>query len=122
MKGKGKAVGRLGSQAVGEGGEAVGIENGEGAMMCVRECMELIEQFDVNVLKWGKQDFVTLALAMMEEAGEVARAILEHKDGTGERERIRQEAIDLGALCLQVMALERSMGSEQAQDSKRGKK
>lgn len=56
-----------------------------------------------NLDKWGQQDFQTLGLAICEEAGELAQAILQERHECGKRDRIREEAIDLGALCLQVM-------------------
>jgi len=58
-----------------------------------------------NVEKWGLQDFETLGLAVCEEAGELAQAILQEKHEGGSRERITDEAIDLGALCIQVADL-----------------
>ena len=57
-----------------------------------------------NLEKWGPQDFQTLGLAVCEEAGELAQAILQERHECGKRDRIREEAIDLGALCLQIMA------------------
>lgn len=56
-----------------------------------------------NVAKWGIQDFETLGLAVCEEAGELAQAILQHKYEGGERGRISSEALDLAALCIQVL-------------------
>jgi NTP pyrophosphatase (non-canonical NTP hydrolase) len=56
-----------------------------------------------NLDKWGVQDFETLGLAVAEEAGELAQAILQARDEGGERGRISQEAIDLAALCVQVL-------------------
>jgi NTP pyrophosphatase (non-canonical NTP hydrolase) len=56
-----------------------------------------------NLAKWGVQDFETLGLAVAEEAGELAQAILQNKHEKGELGRISQEAIDLGALCVQVL-------------------
>ena len=57
-----------------------------------------------NLEKWGPQDFQTLGLAVCEETGELAQAILQERHEAGSRDRIREEAIDLGALCLQIMA------------------
>ena len=57
-----------------------------------------------NTAKWGMQDFQTLGLAVAEEAGELAQAILQHLHEGGDRGRICEESVDLGALCLQVMA------------------
>ena len=56
-----------------------------------------------NMEKWGDQDYETIALAIAEEAGEVAQAILQHKYEGGFEDRIYEEAIDLGALCIQMM-------------------
>jgi len=55
-----------------------------------------------NLDKWGVQDFETLGLAVAEEAGELAQAILQNKHEGGERGRITLEALDLAALCVQV--------------------
>lgn len=62
----------------------------------------LAEKAIENVAKWGRQDKSILALAMAEEMGEVARAVLKYKHAD-QMWRIYQEAIDLGALCLQMM-------------------
>ena len=51
-----------------------------------------------NISKWGFQDKKTLIIAMMEELGEIAKADL---DNEGD-ERVIDECIDLGALCLQL--------------------
>lgn len=64
---------------------------------------ELRERANANVEKWGPQDFQTLALAVAEEAGELAQAVLKHRWEDGPRERIRDEAVDLGALCVQIV-------------------
>lgn len=56
-----------------------------------------------NLGKWGVQDFETLGLAVAEEAGELAQAILQNKHEGGERVRITAEALDLAALCVQVL-------------------
>jgi len=64
----------------------------------------LAERAARNLEKWGPQDFQTLGLAACEEAGELAQAILKERHESGKRDRIREEAIDLGALCLQIMA------------------
>ena len=58
-----------------------------------------------NVRKWGVQDVETLGLAVSSEAGELAQAILQHKNENGDRDQIRHEAVDLGALCVQVLWL-----------------
>lgn len=57
-----------------------------------------------NIAKWGLQDTETLCLAIMEEAGELAQAVLQHKHEGKPAYRITEEAADLGALCLQVWA------------------
>lgn len=56
-----------------------------------------------NLDKWGVQDFETLGLAVCEEAGELAQAILQNKHEGGDRGRITREALDLAALCVQVL-------------------
>lgn len=71
-----------------------------------------VERAKTNVAKLGAQDLETLALALAEECGEVAKAVLESR---AERslgiaagplhERIREEAIDTGALCVQILRL-----------------
>lgn len=58
-----------------------------------------------NVEKWGLQNFETLGLAVCEEAGELAQAILQARHEGQPRRCIFEEAVDLGALCLQVIAL-----------------
>lgn len=60
---------------------------------------------EANISKWGLQTFETLGLAVTEEAGELAKAILQFRDEWGPGKRISEEAGDLGALCLQVLAL-----------------
>ncbi|GEM_PF-3282285 len=55
-----------------------------------------------NTAKWGQQDLRTLGLAIAEEAGEIAQAILQYHHGGGNREHIREEVDDLGALLLQL--------------------
>jgi len=57
-----------------------------------------------NLEKWGEQDFETLGLAIAEETGELCQAILKARPKGGLSERIRQQARDLGALCVQVLA------------------
>jgi len=71
--------------------------------MNVKNADMLIQRASNNLNKWGKQDVETLGLAVAEEAGELAQAILQHKHECGKEDRIYSEAIDLGALCLQVM-------------------
>ncbi len=65
---------------------------------------ELAEKAERNIAKWGIQSLETLGLAVAEEAGELAQAILKHKFEGGLAARIAEEAADLGALCLQVRA------------------
>jgi NTP pyrophosphatase (non-canonical NTP hydrolase) len=63
-----------------------------------------------NIGKWGLQDLATLGLAIAEEAGEVARAILENAHAGKPVARAYEEAVDLGALCVQMMLLVREQG------------
>lgn len=58
-----------------------------------------------NIAKWGTQDPQTLALAIAEESGEVAQAVLKFYHEGGEASRISEEAVDLGALCIQMLVL-----------------
>jgi len=60
-------------------------------------------QAERNLAKWGPQDWETLGLAIAEETGELAQAILKCLHEGGPRDRIQEEAVDLGALCLQVL-------------------
>lgn len=55
-----------------------------------------------NLLEWGEQSYPVLALAIVEELGELAQAILEHEHEGGDPERIPEELADLGALGYQV--------------------
>lgn len=57
----------------------------------------------VNLKKWGLQDIETLGLAIAEESGELAQAILKNKYEKGRLGNISREAIDLGALCIQIL-------------------
>ena len=65
----------------------------------VLDCDELLVALRTLV----RQDFETLGLAVCEEAGELAQAILQNKHENGERSRITHEALDLAALCVQVL-------------------
>ncbi len=56
-----------------------------------------------NLTTWGDQDYQTLALAIAEEAGEVAQAVLKWRHEDGPEGLIADEADDLGALCVQVV-------------------
>ncbi len=71
--------------------------------MNIKNADWLIQRASNNLARWGKQDFETLGLAVCEEAGELAQAILQHKHEGGHEDRIFSEAIDLGAVCLQIM-------------------
>lgn len=62
----------------------------------------ILEQAKKNLAKWGRQDLETLGLAIAEETGELCQAILQGRDEKGDRKRIREEATDLAALCLQL--------------------
>ena len=55
-----------------------------------------------NLLEWGEQSYPVLALAIVEELGELAQAVLEHEYEGGDAERIPGELADLGALGYQV--------------------
>lgn len=56
-----------------------------------------------NVAKWGLQDIPTLALALAEENGEIAQAVLKHQDEGGPLERIAEEVADAAALLYQML-------------------
>lgn len=58
-----------------------------------------------NRAKWGSQDYETLGLAVAEEVGELAQAILKYRHEGAAEIRIAEEALDLGALCIQVILL-----------------
>lgn len=62
-----------------------------------------------NVQKWGPQSLETLGLAIAEETGEVAQALLKFAKEGGPPGRIREEAIDLAALCIQIIDVEEAM-------------
>ena len=66
-------------------------------------CDEFLERARRNVEKWGNHEVETLALAIAEETGEVCQAIMKARWEGGDRERIRDEVIDLGALCYQMI-------------------
>ena len=55
-----------------------------------------------NLLEWGEQSYPVLALATVEELGEIAQAFLEYEYEDGDAERIPEELADLGALGYQV--------------------
>ena len=55
-----------------------------------------------NLDKWGLQDPDTLILAMTEELGELAQAQLQSRADRSQRPRVREECVDLMALCLQL--------------------
>ena len=55
-----------------------------------------------NIGKWGVQTIENVALAIAEESGEVAQAVLQYRHEGGDLSRIIDESIDLGALCIQM--------------------
>lgn len=55
-----------------------------------------------NIETWGVQSVETLLLAMQEELGELTQAHLEYQAEDGDRDRVRDELDDLGALCIQL--------------------
>jgi NTP pyrophosphatase (non-canonical NTP hydrolase) len=61
------------------------------------------DQAEKNLAKWGKQEMETLCLCIAEETGELAQAVLQARHDGGDPDRIRREAIDLGALCAQMV-------------------
>ena len=66
----------------------------------------LAEQARINLAKWGQQDLETLALAAVEECGELAQAVLRWtKEGIGGFAAVEAETIDLGAVCVQILWL-----------------
>lgn len=58
-----------------------------------------------NIEKYGYQDLETLVLAITEETGELAQALLQWKHEGQPFERIMEEAVDLMALPMAVIAL-----------------
>ena len=60
-----------------------------------------------NIEKWGVQHLETLVLAIAEETGELAQALLQYRHEGGERQRILDETADLGALCCQIFVSEK---------------
>ena len=61
-----------------------------------------VAKAELNIDRWGLQDRETLVLAMQEELGELAQAVLEHEHEDGEYDRIGDELDDLAALCVQL--------------------
>ena len=61
----------------------------------------MYEKSKQNMAKFGKQSFQILIVAMTEELGELAQAYLQAEFDGKPKTRIYEEAIDLGALCLQ---------------------
>lgn len=57
---------------------------------------------DENVDKWGIQNPAVVLLAMQEELGELTQAYLEGTYEDGDRQAVREELHDLGALCVQM--------------------
>ena len=53
-----------------------------------------IEQCSTNCEKWGHQDLKTLMLVLMEEVGEISRAMLEGEPP----ERVRAEIVDTSSV------------------------
>lgn len=75
---------------------------------------ELSHKAAKNLDRWGLQTSSVLVLCMAEELGEIARAVLEIKGELGRGRpldayrmagSVRDEALDLGALCLQLAVL-----------------
>jgi len=66
-------------------------------------CAPLAEQAARNIGKWGGQDLATLALVLSEESGEVSKAVLQYAHEDKPFLRIRAEAVDAGAVCVQIL-------------------
>ena len=60
------------------------------------------EQARENLEEWGEQTYPELALATIEEIGELAQALLEHEYEDGAADRIPKELADVGALGYQL--------------------
>lgn len=60
------------------------------------------DKADENVEKWGIQDPTVLLLAIQEELGELTQAYLEATYEHGDRDDVRDELHDLGALLVQL--------------------
>lgn len=60
------------------------------------------EQARENLETWGEQTYPELALATIEEIGELAQALLEHEYEDGAADRIPNELADVGALGYQL--------------------
>lgn len=56
-----------------------------------------------NIAKWGVQSFERLGLAISEETGEIAQAILQYECEGKSVKQIRKETLDLAALCFQML-------------------
>ena len=65
--------------------------------------LQMERKATTNMMKWGTQDFKTLALAIAEETGELAQAILQYKDEEKPSINILNETYDLAALCFQMI-------------------
>jgi len=65
------------------------------------------ERADGNLAKWGLQDLLTLIAAATEELGECAREVLEERRVGARLDRVAAEAVDLGALCCQIVVAAR---------------
>jgi len=80
--------------------------------------LDFRSQAERNVTKWGLQDIETLALAIAEETGELAQAVLQHKHESGSILRVYEEAKDLGALCIQIRQAATQVLHEEVQERK----
>jgi len=71
-------------------------------------------QAQANMNKWGLQNLETLGLALAEETGEVAQAILAVKaQGGSDYQHVIDEARHVAALCVQIAV---QVEQEQADD------
>jgi len=79
-------------------------------------------QAETNLEKWGDQDARTLILAMYEELGELAQAYLQTQEAEvmGSMQRVREEAIDLGALMYQYLHADQRFALERRAISCKG--
>jgi NTP pyrophosphatase (non-canonical NTP hydrolase) len=94
---------------------------GSRAPSCQTQLMEIgvegIRRAEANIKRWGEQDPQTLMICMAEELGEVARSILRPRQaarresskyaGSLDVREVESEALDLCALCLQIVWLMR---------------
>ena len=63
---------------------------------------EWLKKSKENLIRFGEQDFNILLIGTMEELGELAEAYLKYKYENGKFNRIKEELIDLGAICYQM--------------------